>query len=150
MTTRIQSAQNGSFELPISAKEAFPLFSAEGERKWISGWSPTAVLPAGPEIAFATDAVWQTMHGAELANWWTIEADHLQLKADYVYFMQSRAARVTVCVHAMGESTCRVEVRYVHVSLKPEGDAYVRSQDEAAMKQKMHDWKEMIETSLVC
>ena len=149
MSSRIQSTQHGSFELPISAPEAFPLFSAEGERSWIAGWNPTAIYPCGDKIPFATNAVWQTMHGNESSKWWTIEADHQKHRADYVYITDSRAIRVTVSVRELSTNSCLVEVSYVNTSLTAGGDSYVQAANEDSMRRKMEDWKRMIEASLV-
>ena len=36
--------------MALSAEDAFPLFSAEGERRWVAGWDPRHVHPVEPGV----------------------------------------------------------------------------------------------------
>ncbi len=37
---RIHVERAGAVAMALSAEEAFPLFNAEGERRWVAGWNP--------------------------------------------------------------------------------------------------------------
>ena len=40
---RVRIAKAGVVGMALSTAEAFPLFSAEGERRWVAGWKPRYV-----------------------------------------------------------------------------------------------------------
>ncbi len=146
-TTLPQSVQQGGFDLSISATQAFPLFSPEGERIWVPGWDPKPTF--GSVVPWETNSVWFTVdQDGQRLQWWTIEVDHTSRKADYVYFGDTRAVRVTVRVTAEGESRCRVDVSYLIAATSPAGEHYVTEATAEQMKAKMLHWKERIENAL--
>ncbi|WP_195760707.1 SRPBCC family protein [Agromyces kandeliae] len=49
---------HGAFELPLSPREAFRLFSARGEELWVPGWVPRFFLEGADDLEVGT--VWQT------------------------------------------------------------------------------------------
>ena len=70
---RVHVERAGVVGMALSAEEAFPLFSADGERWWVAGWNPRYVHPdepgAGEGVIFQTikkdvgTATWvQTRH----------------------------------------------------------------------------------------
>src|ERR1039458_4284454 len=64
--TAQQVSRTGSFELPCAADTSFPLFSPEGERDWVKGWSPTPVFPE--RIEFTRDTVFREGSASEEAD----------------------------------------------------------------------------------
>ena len=86
---RVHVERAGAVSMALSAEEAFPLFSAEGERRWVAGWNPSYLHPvepgAGEGVVFQTvkkdlgTATWvQTRHepGAGFASFVCIVPDH--------------------------------------------------------------------------
>lgn len=103
---RVRSS--GGFELPLSATEAFDLFTAEGERRWVPGWSPDILgpLPQHPGLVFQTEA-----HGHKTI-WTVIESDPASLRHLYSRVTPGHTAgTVEVRLHPAG-SACRVDVSY--------------------------------------
>ena len=42
-----RSRRQGSFVLPLPPAQAFDLFTAEGERRWVAGWDPEILSDCG-------------------------------------------------------------------------------------------------------
>ena len=148
MTTALDfhTEQHGSFDLAFSAENAFPLFSPEGERIWVPGWTPIPVFPADMVVRWQTDAVFTLERGGELLTWWIVEVDQAAHRASYVYFAPGRVVRVNVNVASTGAHSCRVNVIYVITATSAEGERHVT--EGCAMDSKMKEWKRLIETSL--
>ena len=45
---RVHVERMGVVAMDLPATETFPLFSAEGERRWVAGWDPCYVHPIEP------------------------------------------------------------------------------------------------------
>ena len=145
---RVHVERAGAVGMALSAEEAFPLFSAEGERRWVAGWNPRYVHPvepgAGEGVVFQTvkqdlgTATWvQTRHepGAGLASFVYIVPDH-------------HAAMVDVGVTPDGEGRSRASVRYRMTSLSLDADDFVRAFAEA-FEHFMAQWAEAIQRHIV-
>ena len=67
--------------MPVTVDRALPLFTAHGERQWVSGWDPQ--FPAGDEaLDMTVGTVWlNRAHGTELV--WTV-ADSAKNRIRYV------------------------------------------------------------------
>lgn len=64
---RIHIEKAGVVAMAMSAAEAFPLFNAEGERRWVAGWDPHCVYPL--ESGVGEGAVFLTRKGTGTATW---------------------------------------------------------------------------------
>ncbi len=67
-----RTRQKGSFTLPLQPEQAFDLFTAEGERRWVDGWDPEILSDCG---ALEPGAVFLTDEGGEQTIWTVIAAD---------------------------------------------------------------------------
>ncbi|MDE0523075.1 MAG: hypothetical protein OXH79_14080 [Boseongicola sp.] len=145
---RIHVERAGTVAMALSAEEAFPLFSAEGERRWVAGWNPRYVHPAEPGagegVIFQTvkkdlgTATWvQTRHepGAGLASFVYVLPDH-------------HAAMVDVGVSPDGEDRSLASVRYRMTSLSVDADNFVRAFAET-FEHFMAQWAEAIQCHIV-
>jgi hypothetical protein len=138
--------QKGSFELPMTAETAFPLFSPEGERLWVPQWNPTPIFPVDDVVRWQTNAVWSIVRDGEPLTWWTVEVDHKNRNASYVHFSTGRAVRVNVHVEPIRPSACRVQVEYIITATSPEGERHVSQ--ACNMEARMTQWKNLIEAAL--
>ena len=145
---RVHVERAGAVSMALSAEEAFPLFSAEGERRWVAGWNPSYLHPvepgAGEGVVFQTvkkdlgTATWvQTRHepGAGVASFVYIIPDH-------------HAAMVDVCVTPDGEDRSRASVKYRMTSLSLDADDFVRAFAES-FEDFMSHWAEAIQHHIV-
>ena len=70
-TERVRAVRQGSFQLPCSPAMALPLFTPEGERRWVGGWHPEYLSGATDEVG----AVWRTSIGGDDTTWVTTDRD---------------------------------------------------------------------------
>ena len=67
----MRAVRQGSFQLPCSPATALPLFTPEGERRWVGGWHPEYLSGATDEVG----AVWRTSAGGDDTTWVTTDRD---------------------------------------------------------------------------
>lgn len=141
----LRTRQKGSFTLPIRPNEAFELFTAEGERRWVEGWEPVVLSDCG---ALKPGALFLTDHGGEQTVWTVIEVDRLAGRLLYSRVSPGRrAGTVGVRLADDGDGT-RVHVAYDITALGAEGEPAVASMDAAGFAAMLADWKRLIERSL--
>jgi hypothetical protein len=141
--TAQQVSRRGSFELPCDANTAFPLFSPEGERKWIDGWDPTPVFPQS--IDFARDTVFRTGSGDEQAVWTIVEADGQSHRAEYVRVApHSHCARIVVNIEPLEAQRSKVVVSYTITAFAENSSDLLAAFSEEAYAAKMNDWQQQI------
>ena len=116
--------------LPLSADEAFPLFTPEGERLWIGDWSPRYFHPANGETL--PGMVFTTTHGEETTYWTLIDLDMAAHLARYSRVTPgSRSVLVEVKCRAVAGHEAEVRIRYTLTALSEAGNAAVTDFVEA-------------------
>jgi hypothetical protein len=139
MRARIEC--RGTVRVPLPVEEAFPLFTPEGERRWVDGWSPT--YPAGGRPHITPGLVFEVGKEEGASTWMVAHVDAAARTAAYVYVVPShRAVLVEVTAESDGEGT-RVRVTYHMTALSPEADEFVHAFADgyAAF---LHGWEEAI------
>lgn len=139
-----------TFELDLPAHEAFDLFTPEGERRWVPGWSPRFLHRVGVDGELP-GSVWITPHpsGRDLV-WLTVEADRAAGRLGYVRVADGlQRGSVEVRLVPRGERRTQVWVRYALVGLGDEGrrevDAFLAP---AAYAEAIAGWKRRIDAAL--
>jgi len=137
----------GGFDLDCDAHTAFPFFSPEGEREWVSNWDPKPVFP--DQVAFTRDTVFREGKGAHEALWTIVEVDWQIRRAEYVRLAPaSHSAHIVVEVESRESNRCHVVVSYVITAF---GEGQTRLLDafsEDAYAAKMREWKQRITACL--
>ena len=106
----------------------FPLFGADRERVWATGWEPRFVWPAPPFDR--AGMVFQISHGEKIATWVNTVFDPVGGRVQYVYVVPEVVATViTLHLRARGTVT-EVAVRYERTSLSAESDVTVKEMAE--------------------
>lgn len=142
-----QVRRSGSFELPCNADKAFPLFSPEGEREWVSGWDPKPVFPE--KITFVRDTIFREGTGVDEALWTIVDADWRTRRAEYVRMAPvSHTAHIVVEIEPLGAERCKVLVNYTVTTFGEGAERYVDSFSESAYSAKMENWQGWICTRL--
>jgi hypothetical protein len=142
-----QVSRSGSFELPCSAELAFPLFSPEGERDWVTGWDPRPVFPE--KIAFERNTVFREGKGDNDAIWMIVDADWKTHRAEYVRVASaSHAARIVVKVEAQGTERSNVKVSYTVTAFGANAESLLDAFSEEAYAAKMREWQKRFEALL--
>ena len=145
---RVHVERTGVVDMALPTAQAFPLFSAEGERRWVAGWDPCYLHPvesgAGEGVVFQT-----AKKGAGTATWVQTRHEPATGLASFVYVVPDHhAAMVDVGVSADGEGRSRASVTYRMTSLSSDGDDFVRAFGEAFEDDMVH-WAEAIQRHIV-
>ena len=123
MSRRVE--RTGTVSVALPPDEAFPLFTPEGERSWVSGWAPT--YPAGGRPDPAPGVAFVLGKEAGASTWLVTRYDAAARGASYAYVLpEHRAVLVDVDVEAGPGGGSRARVAYRMTSLGPAGDAFVR------------------------
>ena len=138
----------GVVRIALPAAEAFPLFNAEGERRWVAGWDPCYLHPVEP--ATGEGVVFQaTKKGVGTATWVQTRHEPATGVASFVYVIPDHhVAIVDVGVTSDGEGRSRASVKYRMTSLSSLADDFVRAFDEA-FEGYMVGWAEAIQRHIV-
>jgi len=134
-----QTRRTGEFDLMCSAGAAFPLFSPEGERKWIREWNPRPMFP--DTIEFRQDTVFREGE----AVWTIVDADWQTHRAEYVRVApSSHTAHIVVKVDAAGADRSHVKVSYTVTIIGEQGASLLEAFSEAEFAAKMRRWQKQI------
>jgi len=138
-------ARTGSFELGMTPEEALPLFTAPGEKLWISIWDPTILHGDGYEegTAFVT-----TNHG-RTTYWLVTDYDADAKHAQYVRVTpEANTGTVDVSITSSGNGGAIVNVAYQLTGLSPGGNSDLEeSFSESGYAEMMEEWRDMINSS---
>jgi len=138
-----QVSRTGSFDLPCSADTAFPLFSPEGEMRWVQGWDPRPVFP--DRIAFRVDSVFREGQGDKEAVWTILDADARTHRAEYVRLAPaSHTAHIVVKVEPQGPKRSHVVVSYTVTPFGENAGELLEGFSESAFAAKMRTWQQQI------
>jgi hypothetical protein len=140
---RMFSAAHASVDhtitLPLSADEAFPLFTPEGERLWIADWNPRYFYPANGETL--RGMVFTTGHGEEVTYWTLVDLDMAAHSVRYSRVTPgSRSVFVEVGCRAVSEREAEVRVGYTLTALSEAGNATISAFVEG-FPAMIDDWK---------
>jgi hypothetical protein len=136
-------SHKGSITVHADRARTLDLFTPEGEREWVPGWSPEYLFRAGggDEI----DTVFRTAHGDEETLWIVLDHDRDEGTASYARITPgSRLGTVTVAVEPIDETSCWVEICYELTGLSPEGNAVLARFDARAFRAMLAEWEERI------
>ena len=111
-----------SFPVALGPDEAFPLFTASGERSWVDGWDPQFPDPTADETEPGT--VFTTTHGGRETTWVVAHREGQRLIAYANVAPGERATRVAVALAPSPEGTT-VTVSYDVTALAPGANAGV-------------------------
>ena len=145
---RVHVDRRGVVPMALPFEEAFALFNAVGERRWVAGWDPRFVHPALPRagegVVFRT-----TGTDSGTATWVQTAHEPSAGAASFVYVVPDhRVAMVDVAVARDGEGRSCASVRYRMTSLSSEADDFVRAFSEA-FEDNMAHWAEAIQRHIV-
>ena len=140
-----RAIRSGSFELPLEPREAFDLFTPEGERRWVSGWDPVVVSGSG---ATESGTVFLTDHGGEQTIWTVIEFDSHAGRLLYSRVSPGRRAGTVRVQLTPAEAGSRITVSYDLTAIGSDGEEVVRAMDETAFSAMLDEWRRLILAAL--
>lgn len=130
----------GTLRVGLPLAEALPLFTAEGERRWVPGWQPRYPAPVTDDTAPGT--VWLTESEHGLTHWVVAERS----ASGYTYARTVpgfTAGTVRIDARGDGDAT-HVTVTYRLTALRPEAEAYL-DEFAAQFEQMLGEWHRLIE-----
>ena len=138
-------ARTGSFELDMTPEEALPLFTAPGEKLWISIWDPVVLNGDGYEKG----TVFVTNNHGHTTYWLVTDYDTKAKHAQYVRVTpEANTGTVDVSITANGRSGATINVAYQLTGLSPAGNSELeKSFGESNYAEMMEEWRTMINDS---
>ena len=139
----VRAICEGQFLLPLPVTDAVPLFTPEGERRWVGpSWDPIYAIPDAVEDDSAPGTVFTTDSAGGSATWIVLERGDDGMR--YARISPGRiAGTITVTCTPVEAGQTRVSVTYDVTSLSPEGAAFV-GELEATYDQFLEDWRQQI------
>lgn len=144
-------SHKGSITVHADRARTLDLFTPEGEREWVPGWSPEYLFRAGggDEIDTVFRTAMPAASGGPTGNeetlWIVLDHDRDEGTASYARITPgSRLGTVTVAVEPIDETSCWVEICYELTGLSPEGNAVLARFDARAFRAMLAEWEERI------
>lgn len=136
-------SRDGSFELDMSPDRALPLFTAPGEKLWISHWNPIILSGDG----FKEGTVFTTAIRGRTTYWYVSKYDTQAKRAQYVRVKPGAdMGTVDIAVTPNGTGGSVVGVSYQLTSLSVAGTQNLETSfSEAGYAAMMMNWRSMIE-----
>ena len=139
--------RTGALRVNRPLAQAFPLFSPEGERRWVTGWIPEYLHPRGV-ASDAPGTVFQTHHNDEETQWLVLRYSPADGVAEYVRITPgSRIGVVTIRATERGATT-DVEVTYKLTSLSEAGTRTLDGMTVASYAAMLQDWERLIHEAI--
>ena len=117
---------SASFEIPQAIDVLFPLFSAEGEKAWVPGWTYKHVMGSND---LHEDYVFVTTnhdHASADAVWIVKEYDPSNYRVQfYKVEPEQKVGIIEVQCIAQGNSKAKVQVTYEYIGLSEKGNQFV-------------------------
>ena len=137
--------RTGTLHVATAPEDAFPLFTAPGERLWVPGWDPVII---GGGSGLERGSAWLTGEGDEHTIWLVVDYDAEKLHARYARITPaSRAGTVEVAAQPDGSGGTRVDVTYDLTALSKHGNETLAEFDEAYYAKMMVEWERLIEAA---
>jgi len=115
-----------SFTVHAAAATVFPLFGADMERRWASGWAPAFVYPAPARDTVGM--VFTIAHGPTNGVWVNTAFDAGTGRVQYVCVIpDALAALIDIQVTPLDSATTTVTVAYERTALSPDANDHVRA-----------------------
>ena len=123
--------RSGTVSVPLEPEKAFRLFTPEGERDWLPGWSPEYPMPGqsahDPPKPCAGMVFVTPDEGDEPRTWTITRYDPDAHRVSYSYVRPGKvAAMIDVAVDRDGQTSV-ARVRYRMTALDPGTEVEVRS-----------------------
>jgi hypothetical protein len=141
--TPVHVERTGTLRVDRPLAQAFPLFSPEGERRWVAGWEPRYLHPRDvPSDAPGT--VFRTRHGGEDTEWLVLRYSAAEGVAEYLRVTPgSRMGTVTVRATERDGRT-DVEVTYRLTSLSAAGTRTLEQMTAESYAAMLGEWERLI------
>lgn len=136
-----------TFRMDRPAADLFPLFSPEGEKKWVPGWDYENLTGT---TGLSEDDVFLTRthdHAATEAIWIVkaYEPDAYRVQY-YKIEPEDKVGVITVTCIEDGPAKARVSVTYTYKALSESGERFISEFDAAAYAAFIDEWQTLLST----
>ena len=129
--------RTATIRLEGPVEKVFPLFGPVDEARWVAGWDPQVIYPAGAKAA--EGLVFVTREHAE-TTWVMAEYDPARLAVTYYNVTPGYQVRkIAIRCRAVGGAT-EATVAYSYVGLSETGNKDVEEMTESNYAAKMEHW----------
>jgi len=129
----------GKVPVPTGPEAAFPLFSPEGERRWVPGWAPEILHP--PAGTWEAGQIFRTQEEMGEAIWVITRLDRELHEAEYHRVEPGRyVARIAVACKPAPPGGTEVAVAYSFVGLSEKGNREIASMTQQDYEAKLGRW----------
>ena len=134
-----------AFEMPFPVEDLFPLFSAEGEKRWVPGWDYENLMGT---TELSEDYVFLTRshdHGTKEAIWIVKRYDPGSHFVQYYKIEpEDKIAVVTVKCAGLEAARTEVQVTYKYTALSKAGESFVSEFTEAVYEDFIGEWQRLL------
>lgn len=134
-----------AFEMARPVAELFPLFSPEGEKRWVPGWDYENVMGT---TSLSEDYVFMTKthdHGSTDAIWLVKTYDPRSWLVEFYKIEPGdKVGVVTVQCTELGAASTKIEVTYKYIALSTAGERFVAEFTEAAYAAFIGEWQTLL------
>lgn len=134
-----------TFEIAVPVADLFPLFSPEGEKKWVPGWDYHS--PAGT-TELAEDHVFLTTshdHGTTEAIWLVKKYEpDAHLVEYYKVEPEDKVGVVRIQCRLISPGKSEVEVGYKYLALSPVGERFISEFNSAVYDAFIGEWQVLL------
>lgn len=143
---RMKSTKHtASFSLDQPAGILFPLFSAEGEKRWVPGWDYENILGS---TELHEDYVFTTQnhdHASTQAIWLVKRYEPQNYRVQfYKVEPQDKIGIITVHCTETAPGQTLVEVTYEYIALSPKGDAFIEGFTASRYREFIGEWETLL------
>ena len=135
-----------TFEINQAVEVLFPLFSPEGEKRWVPGWDYENIMGT---LQLREDYVFLTKghdHAAAEAVWIVKSYDTQARRVQYYKIEpKEKVGIVSVSCTPLGPQSVRVAVTYTYVGLSDSGNHFIENFSRAAYEEFIGEWKTLLE-----
>lgn len=134
----------GSFTLPVSPAEAFPMFDAVREAEWAHDWRVVAIHPS--PFRLETDATFEVPAPNGVTEVWTVvDCDPAACRVEYLAVAANDLTRRVTVECASDPAGTRVTVRYIVTAWSPAGLERIGAYNDAYIAA----WREPVLAALI-
>jgi len=138
-------SHTNAFEMFFAIADLFPLFSPEGEKKWVPDWAYENVMGT---VELSEDYVFLTKthdHRTTDAIWIVKKYDpRLYFVQFYKIEPEDKIGLVTVKCTELEAKKTKIQVTYKYIALSPTGERFVSQFSKSVYDKFIDDWQALI------
>jgi hypothetical protein len=135
------------FEIAQPIQELFPLFSAEGEKKWVPGWSYENIM-SSTELHEDYVFITKTHDHATTDAIWVVKKYEPENHCVQFYKVEpeDKVGIIEVVCTQITDTNTEVQVTYEYIGLSDKGNLFIKDFTSSKYKEFIAEWKSLLNT----